>query len=114
MLGQTIKYRFTRIDIYPVLELDLDGEISLLTTEQKLRRFDMVYLGGKFEEILDPLIIPANPEEGRTKNQQQLGCTNDPRILKIFDQFWDAANSDDYQETDWIELPQSKDAPNDD
>jgi hypothetical protein len=50
------------------------------------QRIGYVYLGPDFEDVLPPVLVPADKATGRGEHTFR-GCTNDPVIVKLFCDF---------------------------
>jgi hypothetical protein len=72
------------------LVVEIDGiEASFTTEENKLRRYGALYLGPDFEYKVPPVVLRV---EGHRQTFQ--GCTQDARMLTLFDDYWQAMNQD--------------------
>jgi len=87
---------YLRHDGYPVLQVDVAGRTVYFPCEAKptLHAAGYVYIGDEFTE--DGTVPLATIEvDGHPETLE--GCSNDPRLWKLFDQFLRDSNSDHYQ-----------------
>lgn len=55
--------------------------------EQKLYRFGYLFVGPEFEDVLPPVIVPADPADGRPEPQTVRGFTSDAALLDLYGRF---------------------------
>jgi hypothetical protein len=68
---------------YPVLEVEIEGRLARIPLEQKPIAYEagIIFVGSEFESILPAIVF----------NSLTLrGCTNDPEILRLYDEFGQA------------------------
>lgn len=73
-------------DHYPVLEVEIDGKVARISTEQKALQYGFVYLGPEFEEDYTAT-LPADPEDGRPEDQILYGSSDDEQLVAIVREF---------------------------
>ncbi len=74
---------------YPELILQIDGKEANIPLEQKPTTYEngLIFLGAEFEETM-----PEIEFEGTTLR----GFTNDVEVLRVYKEFLDAANGDNF------------------
>lgn len=80
--------RYIQNQGYSSLELEIDGRKTLIPLEQKPTLYEagIIYVG--LEDFL-----PEIEFQGTTLR----GCSNDPEILRLYDEFGRASQRDDFQ-----------------
>jgi hypothetical protein len=95
------KAEFDEIGFYPVMRLTVDVNgariKAVVGTEQKAIEYGFVALGDDFEVVLDPLTLPADPDNGRPMPQDIFGFTDDADVLALYRKFRAAADSGDFE-----------------
>ena len=76
--------RYTRdADGYPILEIEVNGRTARLhplALKRSLVDLGYVFLGDEFEDLVEPIVLPADPTENRPA-QELYGFTDDPEIV---------------------------------
>jgi hypothetical protein len=72
---------------YAVIKATINGVEATIPQEQR-RRDDLglIFLGPEFEELVPAAVVPPDPEQGRLLTTFLLGFTDDPEMLRIFDE----------------------------
>lgn len=78
---------------YPYLVLKVDGIVVTMSVDDAARRDDgFVCLGERFRDKLPPVIVKADPEDGRSEITLY-GYTKDKRVVGLAKIFMDDVNS---------------------
>ncbi len=98
--------RFDRDEYkYAYISITIDGQPAKIDAEQKLFRYGFIFVGADFEDILPVLYLAADPDDGRPEPQPLYGFSDDPRLLALYQQFFDEINSGDFTPHD-VALPE--------
>lgn len=89
--------RYLRHDGYPLLAIKVDGRDVLLEPPRKPATHfaGLVCLGSAFDDLLPVQTIQPDGPEG--KFVELKGCSDDPRLWKLVDQFGRATGDGTFQ-----------------
>ena len=71
----------------PFLEVTIEGRTARVYLEQKAIEYGYVYVGAEFEDVLPPVVLPADPENGRSVAQELYGFVDDPELVAAYRAF---------------------------
>lgn len=79
--------RYEMVQGVAYLSVEIDGVRARIHWEQKLERFGFICLGDDFEEVVEPLLWPADPGNGRPDDEWLYGFTDDARVVALYERF---------------------------
>lgn len=84
------KWRF--VEGFPLLSFKADGKPVDLGHEQQIIHYGLVYLGADWEELV-PILARKVGKTGK----RFMGCTDDPRVLRMVRDFLQAIQDDTFE-----------------
>jgi hypothetical protein len=84
---------------YAFIGVTVDGRPARIYEGQMYWQEGFLFLGAAFEDRVPVLTAPPNPALGRQRAQELHGFTDDPRLTRLYEQFFNELRSTQFNFT---------------